>query len=360
MAMPKNYLQRSDSVKKTALTMRRSGNTPKEIREKLDVPESTLRKWVAAAKAAGTFETGQGDVACPAPRKPNSGFHSRKVSDADILKIDKLAKKKTFLFANEFKKFIPGLERVNSSTIQTFSGPPQLIKSVIFTAKLRRSCLMHDSVKIMRGQFRGPMPPSRPHLPNLKPRPSGLMGAHPSLPSAAGPVAEQMNRVAGKLADYMRQNLEDLLKDLSQQGNPEATIKGLQLKLEKMQYQQQQEIAKIKYNAGLIMMRMRSSMKQEKQRAITECRKEAEINKQKAIAETKKKQWCANCEKEAIFYCCWNTSYCDYPCQQSHWGVHMSSCAQNNQEQSEQDISKPEAVDPQHFPDDSSMMVDNH
>ena len=65
MAMPKNYLQRSDSVKKTALTMRRSGNTPKEIREKLDVPESTLRKWVAAAKVAGTFETGQGDVARP-------------------------------------------------------------------------------------------------------------------------------------------------------------------------------------------------------------------------------------------------------------------------------------------------------
>ncbi|XP_078331217.1 uncharacterized protein LOC144617675 [Crassostrea virginica] len=26
--------------------------------------------------------------------------------------------------------------------------------------------------------------------------------------------------------------------------------------------------------------------------------------------------FCANCGKEAIFYCCWNTSYCDYPCQQ--------------------------------------------
>ena len=118
MAMPRNYLQRSDSVKKTALTMRRSGNTPKEIREKLDVPESTLRKWVAAAKVAGTFETGQGDVARPAPRKPGSGSNKRKVSDADILKIDKLAKKKPFLFANEYKKFIPGLERVNSSTIR--------------------------------------------------------------------------------------------------------------------------------------------------------------------------------------------------------------------------------------------------
>jgi len=52
------------------------------------------------------------------------------------------------------------------------------------------------------------------------------------------------------------------------------------------------------------------------------------MEKQKAITETKKKQWCANCSKEAIFYCCWNTSYCDYPCQQAHWPSHMSTCSQ--------------------------------
>lgn len=49
-----------------------------------------------------------------------------------------------------------------------------------------------------------------------------------------------------------------------------------------------------------------------------------------AIAETKRKQWCANCWKEAVFYCCWNTSYCDYPCQQAHWPKHMSTCTQAN------------------------------
>ncbi|KAL3220103.1 hypothetical protein MRX96_005499 [Rhipicephalus microplus] len=47
-----------------------------------------------------------------------------------------------------------------------------------------------------------------------------------------------------------------------------------------------------------------------------------------AIAETKRKQWCANCWKEAVLYCCWNTCYCDYPCQQAHWPKHISSCTQ--------------------------------
>ena len=29
-----------------------------------------------------------------------------------------------------------------------------------------------------------------------------------------------------------------------------------------------------------------------------------------------------------MFYCCWNTSYCDYPCQQAHWPHHMEACTQ--------------------------------
>ena len=184
---------------------------------------------------------------------------------------------------------------------------------------------------MVRGQFRGP-PPGPMGLPSLQPRPSGPLSVPPSLPSSAGPVADQLNRVAGKLADYMRQNLEGLFKDLAQQGSPEAQIKGLQMELEKMQWRHQQELAEVKHNADLILMEMRGSMEQDKQRSIADCRKQAEIEKQKVISETKKKQWCANCGKEAIFYCCWNTSYCDYPCQQSHWPSHMSSCAQNNSE----------------------------
>lgn len=46
------------------------------------------------------------------------------------------------------------------------------------------------------------------------------------------------------------------------------------------------------------------------------------------LLEVKKKQWCAFCQKEAVFFCCWNTSYCDYPCQQKHWAQHQRVCQQ--------------------------------
>ena len=82
-----------------------------------------------------------------------------------------------------------------------------------------------------------------------------------------------------------------------------------------MQWRHQQELAEVKHNADLLMMELRQSLDAEKQKVIADFKKSAEIEKARAVAETKKKQWCAHCGKEAIFYCCWNTSYCDYPCQ---------------------------------------------
>merc|ERR1711997_763717 len=140
--------------------------------------------------------------------------------------------------------------------------------------------------------------------------------------------SEQLNKVAGKLVDFMRGTLEELFKELSSQGSPEATIKALEIEMEKRVYRHQQELAEVKHNADLLMMELRQTMEAEKQKVLGDFKKQAEIEKHKAIAETKKKQWCAHCGKEAIFYCCWNTSYCDYPCQQAHWPSHMSSCAQ--------------------------------
>jgi len=37
------------------------------------------------------------------------------------------------------------------------------------------------------------------------------------------------------------------------------------------------------------------------------------------ISSVKRKQWCFNCEREAIYHCCWNTAYCSTTCQQLHW-----------------------------------------
>ena len=83
------------------------------------------------------------------------------------------------------------------------------------------------------------------------------------------------------------------------------------------------------FTLELTMAEMRQSLEQERERLVTEVKKQIEQEKQQAVDETKKKQWCANCRKEAIFYCCWNTSYCDYPCQQAHWPEHMKSCTQS-------------------------------
>lgn len=138
-------------------------------------------------------------------------------------------------------------------------------------------------------------------------------------------------------------------------------IRRLRIEIEKLQWLQQQELSEMKHNLGetmgeceknlifqnrvisstwgsimfmsfyleLTMAEMRQSLEQERERLVTEVKKQMELEKQQAVDETKKKQWCANCRKEAIFYCCWNTSYCDYPCQQAHWPEHMKSCTQS-------------------------------
>merc|ERR1712110_1373283 len=94
-------------------------------------------------------------------------------------------------------------------------------------------------------------------------------------------------------------------------------------------------MVEMKQSVDTMLKDMKTSLEKETQRTVENIKKQAEAEKQKAISETKKKQWCANCTKEAIFYCCWNTSYCDYPCQQAHWPSHMSSCSQANQDQEE-------------------------
>lgn len=68
----------------------------------------------------------------------------------------------------------------------------------------------------------------------------------------------------------------------------------------------------------------------EKERCVEEVRLRLEQEKEEAIAETKKHQWCAACSQAAMYHCCWNTSYCGYNCQTSHWPQHMYKCEQQN------------------------------
>ena len=146
-----------------------------------------------------------------------------------------------------------------------------------------------------------PMGPPGGHgpmgMPGLHPRPGGP-GVRAPAPLTSGPVSEQLAVAASGLADYMRMGLEELLREMSAQGSPQATIKGLQLEIEKMAWRHQQEMAEMKQNVDIMMKDMKSNLEKENQRIVEQYKAAAKVEMQKAIEETKKKQWCANCTKE--------------------------------------------------------------
>ncbi|XP_063814992.1 MYND-type zinc finger-containing chromatin reader ZMYND8 isoform X11 [Pseudophryne corroboree] len=149
--------------------------------------------------------------------------------------------------------------------------------------------------------------------------------------TASADVAADIAKYTSKMMDAIKGTMTEIYNDLSKNttGSTIAEIRRLRIEIEKLQWLHQQELSEMKHNLELTMAEMRQSLEQERDRLIAEVKKQTELEKQQAVDETKKKQWCANCKKEAIFYCCWNTSYCDYPCQQAHWPEHMKSCTQS-------------------------------
>ncbi|XP_024149148.1 protein kinase C-binding protein 1 isoform X2 [Oryzias melastigma] len=160
---------------------------------------------------------------------------------------------------------------------------------------------------------------------------SSLISTDLQIPTVSADVAADIAKYTNKIMDTIKGTMTEIYNDLSKNtsGNTIAEIRRLRIEIEKLQWLHQQELSEMKHNLELTMAEMRQSLEQEKERLVAEVKKQMELEKQQAVDETKKKQWCANCRKEAIFYCCWNTSYCDYPCQQAHWPEHMKSCTQS-------------------------------
>ncbi|CAL8355988.1 unnamed protein product [Gadus morhua 'NCC'] len=160
---------------------------------------------------------------------------------------------------------------------------------------------------------------------------SSSMPGDVQIPIASADVAADIAKYTNKIMDAIKGTMTEIYNDLSKStsGNTVAEIRRLRIEIEKLQWLHQQELSEMKHNLELTMAEMRQSLEQERERLVAEVKKQMEAEKQQAVDETKKKQWCANCRKEAIFYCCWNTSYCDYPCQQAHWPEHMKSCTQS-------------------------------
>uniref|UniRef100_A0A8C1MBB9 Protein kinase C binding protein 1, like n=1 Tax=Cyprinus carpio TaxID=7962 RepID=A0A8C1MBB9_CYPCA len=148
-------------------------------------------------------------------------------------------------------------------------------------------------------------------------------------PPASADVAADIAKYTTKMMDVIKGTMTEIYNDLSKSttGNTIAEVCAFMLQADRLNFYNE-----MKHNLELTMAEMRQSLEQERERLVSEVKKQMEMEKQQAVDETKKKQWCANCKKEAIFYCCWNTSYCDYPCQQAHWPEHMKSCTQSGKQ----------------------------
>ncbi|XP_047105643.1 microtubule-associated protein futsch-like isoform X3 [Schistocerca piceifrons] len=148
----------------------------------------------------------------------------------------------------------------------------------------------------------------------------------PCATSDAGPNTAEFHKHAEKIANFCCNTLQEILREFSNAGDEKATIKALQLEIEKINWQHKQEIAELRHNADLIASELRANLLTEHRRLMNEAKHRWEMEKKRAVEETKKKQWCSYCGKEAIFYCCWNTSYCDTNCQRKHWPQHVGAC----------------------------------
>ncbi|XP_050418210.1 zinc finger MYND domain-containing protein 11 [Patella vulgata] len=116
--------------------------------------------------------------------------------------------------------------------------------------------------------------------------------------------------------------LEELRKNLLKEHSSEKSeaLQELSEKLLKsFEEDKQQAVSRTMANTKAEIERVKKQAEEKcKEKYMEEMKKLAQKHKD-SISQTKKKQWCFNCEEEAMYHCCWNTSYCSVKCQQEHW-----------------------------------------
>ncbi|KAJ8375725.1 hypothetical protein SKAU_G00063050 [Synaphobranchus kaupii] len=121
------------------------------------------------------------------------------------------------------------------------------------------------------------------------------------------------------------------VKEMMKADNKRETERVVREALEKlrtdMEEEKRQAVTKAVSSVQAEMERKCKQVKEKcKEELVEEVKKMVSQHKQ-LISQTKKKQWCYNCEEEAMYHCCWNTSYCSIKCQQEHWHAdHKRTC----------------------------------
>ncbi|XP_035285757.1 zinc finger MYND domain-containing protein 11-like isoform X2 [Anguilla rostrata] len=121
------------------------------------------------------------------------------------------------------------------------------------------------------------------------------------------------------------------VKEMMKAENKRETERVVREALEKLRSEMEDEkrlaLSKAVSGAQAEMDRKCKQVKEKcKEELVEEVKKMVAQHKQ-LLSQTKKKQWCYNCEEEAMYHCCWNTSYCSIKCQQEHWHAdHKRTC----------------------------------
>ncbi|XP_060590917.1 MYND-type zinc finger-containing chromatin reader ZMYND8-like isoform X3 [Ruditapes philippinarum] len=142
-------------------------------------------------------------------------------------------------------------------------------------------------------------------------------------------IAEKFSK---KLLEKIQETVDEMCSEVIKEKSDAKSVESMNQKLKQARWNYFAELNELKHNFQLTMFEMKSGWDSEKDQIVKALTTKLQTEKELAIKEAKKKQWCAQCGKEAIFYCCWNTSYCDYPCQQNHWPQHMHTCLQTNKD----------------------------
>ncbi|PAA77361.1 hypothetical protein BOX15_Mlig003609g3 [Macrostomum lignano] len=185
----------------------------------------------------------------------------------------------------------PWLEQMRAMAVQSFA-----------------QALEHSLAQLARG---GPVSSS-----SLSGVSMETTGANPVQPPVS---AAQQSASASTPADEELASLKQKLLIMSRQHAADRA---------KLVFRHQLQVHEMEHNHRLAMCEQRAAFDIEKQKVLSDALHSLESELKRKIEDTKKKQWCAYCRKEAFFYCCWNTSYCDTACQQKHWPQHMATCTQ--------------------------------
>ena len=131
-------------------------------------------------------------------------------------------------------------------------------------------------------------------------------------------------------------------QEMSSQNNLREELERLRKQINFNNAMHKEEIREVQHNSDLVLKEMRESWVLERNKALEDERQKYELErklmmaqfeneKKKLLAtieETKRKQWCAECLKEAQLFCCYDTWYCTYECQKTHWKSHVNVCQQ--------------------------------